>query len=720
MCRSRSVLLIALAILLSSLFVCVMMSAQAGIDGSPPQGSDDPASAPGAAVALEPDVVAAPPQAAAEPVSTASLPQAHTPSEPGVVLRAASGATVLFMTQNGQFAGDVPPQMTHLPHLVLRRNGALTAPDERTLVVEVSGIEVPPAGAMATLQVETQHGDPDRGGSVENRITVWRESQQIANTSGDTQAGVVVVFRHAFAEAVAGDAGAVPTPTDYFRYEIAVTDAGDPAAGPLYAFSAEYGFLMEDQWVVQLPPVREASPGAAPDELVVHFCDMFPFQKNAQDPATWLPRGNVPPYVGAELLPCMIEAFRVESDDWGFPWHEAWTSYRPEDGPDRLSVALTEGRTWFYGIAPPNGHAGISINVTGGDNGAYDSLADGIMSTFYHELFHSLQRSLDQAHGGEGDVDGAEDAWRFFSEGTAVLASSVGQTGAQFSSGARAYLGNASRFIGGDGRVGDLNRSYERIVPHHAAPYFRFLYERCGGMANGVDDPAAGMRVIERTLAVLYSGEVVDIGVSTDLVGVIPAIMDRALAGSTCPFRTYEESLDAFARAIYALGLDGGRCTAPGIPDGCGLYDPYSIYPDPPRDTITYTGEPVTYALAAQAISPGIKSSFGIDLVEVVLDPAADGRPLIIEFHPALGVGAAFHVQLWRSVDPGNGAQPHRVAMPEMLVSAETGAEGVLRYTIPMLDTQATNRLGLIITRVDAGEGVDPAGAYTIVLRDEG
>ena len=526
MCRSRSVLLALLAILLPSLFVCMAMSAQADTDGPLSQGS-------AAVAAVEPDSGAAAPQVPAESISAAPLPQAQVPSEPGVVLRAASGATVLFVTQNGRAVGDVPPQMAHLPHLVLRRNGTLTAPDERTLVVEVSGIVVPPAGATVTLRVETQHGDRDRGGSVENRITVWRESQRVANGSVAAQAGVSVVFRQALGEAVAGDAGAVPTPTDYFRYEIAVIDAGDPAAGPEYTFGAEYGFLMEDQWVAQLPPVREASPGAAPDELIVHFCDMFPFQKNAQDPATWLPRADVPRYVGAELVPRMIQAFRVENDEWGFSWHEAWTSYRPEDGTERLSVALTEGRTWFHGIAPPNGHAGIAINVAGGDNGVYDSLADGIMSTFIHELFHSLQRSLDRAYGGDGDVDGAEDAWRFFSEGTAVLASSVGQPDVQFGSSARAYLGDVSRF----------------------------------------------------------SGEVVDIGASTDLVGAIPAIIDRVLAGSTCPFRTYEESLDTFARAIFALGLDGGRCTAPGVPDGCGFYDPYGVYPDPPRGAITYTGE---------------------------------------------------------------------------------------------------------------------------------
>jgi hypothetical protein len=58
-------------------------------------------------------------------------------------------------TRNGQMVEDAPPQTLDLPHLVFHRNGGLTAPDERTLIVEVTGIEVPPTGVTVTLQVET-------------------------------------------------------------------------------------------------------------------------------------------------------------------------------------------------------------------------------------------------------------------------------------------------------------------------------------------------------------------------------------------------------------------------------------------------------------------------------------------------------------------------------------------------------------------------------------
>jgi hypothetical protein len=58
----------------------------------------------------------------------------------------------------------------------------------------------------------------------------------------------------------------------------------------------------------------------------------------------------------------MIEAFRVQTEEWGFPWHHEWTSYRPEEA-DRLSVALSDGRTWFHGWAPATAHSGISLRI---------------------------------------------------------------------------------------------------------------------------------------------------------------------------------------------------------------------------------------------------------------------------------------------------------------------------------------------------------------------
>jgi hypothetical protein len=638
-------------------------------------------------------------------------------SVPTATLAAASGATIAFKTQNGQTIRDVPPQASDLPHLVLYRNGALTDPDERTLIVEVTGIEVPPPGVTVTLAVETQHGDPDLGGDSSPRIPVWRESRWITNTLGSAQTGVTITFAHEFSETVISGTETVATPTDYFRYNIAVIDASHPITTPLLAFSADHAFLMENQWIAPLPEVQEESDGATPDELIVYYYDMFPFLRSAHDVTARLLREDVPGYVGTELVPAMVEAFRVQTDDWGFPWYDAWTSYRPGEDRERLSVTLADGLTWFHGMAAYRGHSGISINVRGGENAHYDTLTDGIMSAFHHELFHNLQRNINQNYGGNGNVDGEEDAWEFFSEGTAVLASSVGQPVAQFTqtSRARAYMSSANRFVAGGGLLrGDLNTSYERMSPYHAAIYWRFLYEQCGGMKDGVKDPAAGMQVIRRTLMALYTGDIVDISSSTDLVGKVPEIMDRALEGSSCPFKTYEESLIAFARAIYALRLDGGRCIGPGIPVGCGFYDPDNLYNDPPVSTITTTG-------AGQRYQDGIGSSFGMDFVDVVLDPAADGQPLTIEFHPAPGTDAEFNVQLWKLMDSGTGARPQRIpaGVTTTEVLTQANPDGHLFYVTPAIDTSTYNRLGLIITRLDATESSDPIGEYTIVLHAE-
>jgi hypothetical protein len=657
---------------------------------------------------------------------------------PGVALRPASGKTIRFQTQNGEMQEGVPPETRDVPHLVLRRNGALTDPAERTLIVEVTGFEVPAGGVTVTLSLETQHGDPDQRAGPPRSIVVWRESRRLEpdpkgfgrplGSGGPGGSGATVVFRHEFDETVLPETGPVPTPTDYFRYSLLVSDARQPAAGPLHTLRGDYAFLLESQWIVPLPQVAETSPGAAPGELIVYYCDMFPFRRDGRDATTWLPREGVPGYLRDELIPALVEAYRVQTDEWGFPWHSKWTSYRPGEDAKRLSVALSGGGTWFHEKAPGQGHAGISLNVNR-SHVEYETLTDALLSTFHHELFHNHQRNLQQHLGGSGKVGGA--AWDFFAEGMAALASSVGQPEVQFSQtwGARAYRSYAQAFWGREGiSGGDLNESYERLNAYHGAAYWRFLYEQCGGLSGGpgyppggVEDPAAGMEVIRRALVALYGGQIVDMETSTDLVAHMPAILDEALKGSSCPFQTYRESLTAFARAIYALRLEGGRCLEPGLPDGCGFYDPENLFHKPPAGSLTYRGEEVTYSAADQPSPAGIPSSFGIDLVEVALDASADGRPLRIEVQGAPGAQAVFHVQLWR----GSGG---RTPDPELLTAGspvleaveQTGPDGQRVYLLPEIDTAAHERLGLILTRVDAGEGLDGDGAYAIVLRPGG
>jgi hypothetical protein len=357
--------------------------------------------------------------------------------------------------------------------------------------------------------------------------------------------------------------------------------------------------------------------------------------------------------------------------------------------------------------------------VTCANNAAYDTLTDGLMAIFHHELFHNLQRNINLHRGGSGAVDEGEDAWQFYSEGTAVLASVVGQPRGQFArpranSHVNTYMSYANSFVLSGGGTGsqDLNTSYREIFPYRAALYWRFLYEQCGGMSAGAEDSAAGMQVIRHALTTLYSGKVVDIRSSDDLVGTLPQVMDRALAGSSCPFQTYRESLVAFARALYGLRLDGGRCAAPGIPAGCSFYDPHHQYLEPALSAITYAG-------ARQEHRGGIAGSFGIDLIEVALDPAADGQSLVLEFYGAPSGDARFDLQLLPLLDSGPGGKPRPIpaGRAAMELLSKSDPDGRQVYIIRAIDTALYNRLGLIITRLDARETLDPLGEYTILLR---
>jgi hypothetical protein len=477
-------------------------------------------------------------------------------SEQIIKLQATSGDTIEFMTQNGSTVNELDAQRLDLPYLVLYRNGELTPSTERTLSVSLTGVEIPSPGVTVTLQIETQHGDPDLGGGDENRITVWRDTQWLANTSTTGKNLANMDFVYTFDARINSGIESIPTPTDYFRYEITVIDQNHTFIDPLYTFRRDYAFLMENQWVTQLPEVQEEAEDAAPDEIIIYYCDMFPFQGKLFDKSTWLRREAVHDYVGTDLLPAMAEAFLIQTNEWGFTWHEAWYSFRPGEDAERLSVALTDGRTWYHSRALLVGHAGISINVKAGQHYGrvdYASLTDKLMSVFQHELFHNLQRDIFLHYGGEGDLAGNEGAWEFFTEGTAVLASTIGQADMQLTQAtqARDYMFKIKNF-----QLEGFDRGYTEMDAHQAALYWRFLYEQCGGMKDAVEDPGAGMGIIGRALNVLYSNEIVDIYTSSDLISELPAVMDRALKSSSCPFTTYEESLVHFGNAIQALLLE--------------------------------------------------------------------------------------------------------------------------------------------------------------------
>jgi hypothetical protein len=142
-------------------------------------------------------------------------------------------------------------------------------------------------------------------------------------------------------------------------------------------------------------------------------------------------------------------------------------------------VALGDGITWYQGPPAPLGNLSITVALTRRDSKHYDLIPDQVKTTFAHELFHNLQRSLNQHYQDKVNLDGLQEAWEFFSEGTAVLASTKTMAELEFSNTLQenGYLTHANYYITSfDSHVG-----LESLNSYQAGLYWRFLYEQCGG-----------------------------------------------------------------------------------------------------------------------------------------------------------------------------------------------------------------------------------------------
>ena len=124
------------------------------------------------------------------PEFLAEVSPPNNPTGPIISLRAATGKTITFKTQNGNTINETPPQFKEIPHLVLFRNSVLADVNERTLIVTLDNLEVPPAGLTVSLKLETQHSDPDLGDEANNRIMAWNESRRIENDGETTRTGL--------------------------------------------------------------------------------------------------------------------------------------------------------------------------------------------------------------------------------------------------------------------------------------------------------------------------------------------------------------------------------------------------------------------------------------------------------------------------------------------------------------------------------------------------
>ncbi|MGW8250436.1 MAG: hypothetical protein ACWGO1_07315, partial [Anaerolineales bacterium] len=618
-----------------------------------------------------------------------------------IQLRAQSGSMLDFQTQNGVSIQGVPAQTKELPHLVLSRNGQLTDPQERTLELAVIGLSVPTTGITLTIRMETQHPDPDLYTASRAVIPVWEKTQRVDRSTKGEQ----IVISHTFGATSSVGSGEILTPSDYYRLKVILTDAQHLPGNPLFSQYIEFAFLLESQWEFELPAVSEEVEGAAPDNLVVYYCDMFTYQKDYMDAASRIPRSEVAAFLRDELGPAMVEAYATQSTTWGFTWYSAWTSYRSGVDAERLSVALTLPGVWFHGRAPSSAHSGISINTTHKDYARYDHLVHGMLSAFHHELFHNIQRNINLKLGGDGDIDGEGDALAFITEGMATMASSVGQPEVEFVSDG-SYLTQANTFLsGGKFYEPDLNTSYANLDPYRASIYWRFLYEQCGGLEMGDENPAVGMQVIRQTLEVLYGQSISN---ADDLSGLLPALMDRVLELSThCPFNTYRQSLAQFSRSIYAIRI-ANLCVINEIQTWCGLYDPKDRYAAPPAEEIHIDDH-------GSEISGGIPNSYGMDFIEIKLPAQKTDRHVEIEFNNTSDA-AEFEVQLLQidELEPGL-TQGGKALTKVQPIDRSDPVKNQVDFYIDQ--TQEAEQLVLIITRVDAEEVYDPVGEYALSLR---
>ena len=247
-----------------------------------------------------------------------------------------------------------------------------------------------------------------------------------------------------------------------------------------------------------------------------------------------------------------------------------------------------------------------------------------------------------------------------------------------------AFASGANRFLSLH-----LNTSYntlevDRGNKYDSALYWRFLYEQY----NDMD-------VIRTALEEMAHH------FGPDTVRGMKEAMDAALARVDGPFRSFEESLVAFAQANYVLRLENGRMiTSRGAGDWTSFSDPDQVYVEPPLEAeLAYTGIPLSYTGA-------VPTGYGMDFVEVKLDHSLEGQPLAIRFQ-GQGTTARFDVQIWL-LGPGYARPRALTSRPETVPQQDDGAHV---YVIPQAAPQF-DRLALIITRLDPNETTDPVGEY--------
>ena len=554
-------------------------------------------------------------------------------------------------------------QKLDLPLLYLHRQRESTVEPERTLAIQIAGLS---AGAKIQIKVQSRHVDVSTGDyhcAVKNFALPEREC------TAENPCTMRWIF------------DAVEMHSDF--YDLRVTDA---AGNLLWDETRWPEFVLLDTWDVAVGEYT----------VRVTYATLFPFAKGLNDRLNKLPPGAVTDFIAYQFVPIIVDTWNTQFDTWGFghPIHPDWDPDKVvevfvTDPPYALFGGTGTYHTSVFKDGRPYPQRRLWWHAANDSFQAYETLEDAYRAVFAHEFFHLMQWNIILSAGC------STNRWtNVLIEGQGKFAPSVmhpeTEIGSQRADGLDSeYGGAANRFL-----ALRLNSSYKDLEvdptdKYDAALYWRFLYEQF--------DDTGVIRVALEEMACHYD---------PDIVAGIGGVMDRTFQRLDGPFRTFEESLIAFARANYALRLENGRCEAADLAACEGLYQgPKGMYVDPPLEAaLLHDGSPLTYEGA-------IPSSFGMDFIEVALDPALQGRPLTLKFRGE-GSVARFNVEVWL-LGPGL-EKPRAVTLqPETVPQNQDGAHV---YMLPSLDITTYDRLALIITRLDPDEATDPTGRYSITL----
>jgi len=553
-----------------------------------------------------------------------------------------------------------------LPLLYLHREREGAAEADRTLAINISGI-----AARTDIEVEVE-------------VVSWHVNGSTGDQQDETRSFVLPDRPCTSDDPCTVQWTFDPTTTLSDFYCLRVKDS----VGHLLwenPYSDQPDFVMLDTWDV----------GLGDYTVRVYYATLFPFARGQNDLDNRLPPGAVTDFIERQFVPIIVDTWNTQFHTWGFaPIHPDWD-------PDKVveiiitdpPFALFDGTGTYTRLIGADGlpYPERRIWWFSSNNAfqAYDSLENGCKVTFSHKFFHLVQWNTLVSTGHP------ESFWLYvFIEGQGKFAPSVQYPELEIRKnhvvvGNSAYASAANRFL-----ALRLNTSYKDLETskegkYDATLYWRFLYEQ-------FDD----MGIIRASL------EEMAVHFDPDIVGSMESAMNEAFRRFGGPFHTFEDSLIAFARANYALRLKNGRCAADDLAECDGFYhDPDNTYADPPLEAkLNYDGSLLTY-------DGSIPTSFGMDFVEVSLNPVVHNQPVVVTFRGE-GAVAQFNVQIWK-LGPG-GAKPQAITPHPGTIPQNRGDAHM--YVIPHLDTTAYDRLAFIITRLDAKESPDPIGEYTIVL----